>query len=593
MKPNEPFSRNRLLDIVENQLRNSASVELSLTDTVREIMDSVNPHDRFSHSNRPAADEMVDEAPIPLGDVAAYVDGTLADQNVEQRITSAATGDEGLMLEIVMAIKSREDELSARPIPNVLRSRLIELRDASINSTTEPNVDPLDAVLPKTLASPLTVPSEVGVAGEYDKKEQSVEPFRRSKSTSRQMPIVWAVLAVATLLLIGIGWWASSGWDQGTPIVRDPDALDSVDPTHEPSPDTLLVEDDLEFGIPDLDPAPRDISPDLEMEEPQNEFAIDDPSGVEPTTPQPMIVEVPESEPNNGMPMTMGASGPLVATWSQIDGLLLQSERQLAPEASISSAATARSVTDGTTLSLAGTDESTLRLQVLPFCRATADLSEGGKLIIAGDTLVEMTPDGAIDLRYGSIALLGLGEEAEVRLGRDARRGVPVRSREGGSLLVSRTVNGLEIDVVDHPVEIAGKRFDDSKVHVNPTTKNAMRMADAPERLPKWTRERVDRIELGRNVLASLATANNVGPAIRSQLKSGNVRGQSALLLRQWFVASHRDHLLRLFSAEDALLRESALMYLRNTRPNDPRHRELWQRLRILGQNNRTLTVVR
>ena len=65
------------------------------------------------------------------------------------------------------------------------------------------------------------------------------------------------------------------------------------------------------------------------------------------------------------------------------------------------------------------------------------------------------------------------------------------------------------------------------------------------------------------------------------------------MLLRQWLVASRRDQLMRLISSDDALIRETALMYLRETRPTDPRHTELWRSVRTNAQNVRYPNLIR
>ena len=599
MTPSEPLNRTRLLGIAESHLQASQSAGEPLSEAVRKIMDSVSPFDRFSDHSPP--DRGGGIAPIPLGDVAAYVDGTLSDANTEQLITSAASGDEGLMLDIILAIKSRSEAAATPPLPPALRSRLIglgarslpdstataEAPDASSLTTEEAEpIDPLDAVLPKT--SPLTVigrPEETGDVGVI-----ATEPQQVPAKPANRTPWLAVAISVAAAVIFALGWRASSSslFDAEVPVDRASEPM-IVDARPTPESDSeLLVE---KTPSPPVELEPVEIVPESAPPMPEEKFAIEELP--ETNDPEPMIVETPVPKPAVS-PMKPPAATSLVATWSQIDGLLLQSEQPVSQTTSMSSPLKDRSVRDGATLTLNGApNDRRIRLQTLPLCRASADLTGGGRLVIAGDSRVEMTPDGTIDLRYGALALVGLGKDTGIRFGPDLAHSVAVGNSDGGSLVVERKLSGLEIDVTDGTVEIAGKPVEDAKVQVSVATLDTIRLGEAAERLPKWTRGRVDRIELGRNVLASLSQADDVGVAIQDELRSGKVQGKSAMLLRRWLVASRRDQLPRLFGVEDPLIRESALRYLLNTPPSDPRHPELWRRLRAMSPNPVRLALVR
>ena len=583
MKPSEPPNRDRLLKVVAARLDGADAARESLGGIVRSIMDSVNPHQRSDAAHR---DDRSPRNPVPLGEVAAYIDGTITDPNVEQRITNEAVADEGLMLEIVMAIKSKAETSSEvrQGVPNSLRSRLIGM-GSSIKE-----VDPLDAVLPQIETSESLEPTQpvttIQVRSDIEPRTQSPRNAPRNASWK---PFAMMSLAVAAGLLVFVSWRVLTGSD-GSKIAEDPDPVPGApEPRSTDDPETMLVED--ASPIPDVDPSPiPQLEPDMDSE-PQTPDPL-----VSPPT-QPMIVEVPPipmPDQPAPEPSKNQSARPLIATWQQIDGLFLRSDLTRAAEASLAPNTSPKNILSGSELTFVSESaETRMRLETLPLCRAEGQLSEGGKLVVADDTRVEVTRGGAIDLRYGAIALLDVGRETVLRLGSNLRASVAVRTPEGSSLVVRRTSAGMEFDVLDQPVRIEDQTFVNQTVHLNPLTKETTAKDDALERLPKWTRERTQRIELPRTVLAQLSQSEDVARTMGQLIQSGNLRGESSLLLRRWLVASRRDYLMRLIASDDPLIRETALTYLRETRPNDPRHGDLWRVLRAKSQNVRSFGLVR
>ena len=585
MKPSEPINRNRLLKIIAARLSVAAERE-PLGQTVRSIMDNVSPHDR---SLTPQTDDPSSHLPVPLGDVAAYVDGTIADDQTEQRITSEAVADEGLMLEIVMAVKSKAEISDEQPmvLPEDLRSRLISMGPSTSNQSIQ-ELDPLDSVLPKTDLSPVATLEKPTETIEI---RSDIDP--RSKDRARQdfwKPVALVSLAIAATVLAFVSWQAISNPNESTPIAEEPTPkAPNLEIDSSPS-ETNLVED--------LTPAPESVPTPAPGPIPNTVREPRTPDPMVAPSPEPMIVEtepkpVPDRPPPH--PVINETAKPLVATWSQIDGLLLRSDLPRVPDAgSLSAQSLPKTVRDGTEITFVSqSGDEKLRLETLPLCRAEASLTEGGTLVVADDTRMEVTRGGAIDLRYGAIAIVDVGRETLIRLGSSLRQSVSVRSPAGASMVVRRTATGMEFDVVDQPIRIGDETFANQTVRVNAITQKATPISEAPKRLPKWTRERTHRIELGRNVLAQLSKSDDVGVSIRQLIQSGSVRGEQSMLLRKWFVASRRDYLMRLIASDDMLLRETALMYLRETRPNDPRHAELWRALRSKSQNQRSFAMIR
>jgi hypothetical protein len=312
----------------------------------------------------------------------------------------------------------------------------------------------------------------------------------------------------------------------------------------------------------------------------------------------------PESADDRGSPLTAPARDPGTAsmsqaesswalTWTTIDGVLLRSDADGSGQDSTSSHAAA-GVAAGTTLRLDSPRASgPLRLQTLPLCRAVAEFEDGGRLVLAADTQIDLTAEGTLDLQFGSFALLDIDSERIVRIGSSRDRSVAVQWDQAGELVVQRTMEGLQIDLAGGSARVAGKPVQESRLLVDQQTLQPEVVEAVPERLPRWTQQRVDRIELGRNVLASLADSSNVRQTLLQTLAGGQVQGQGMAILRGWLVASANGDLLELLASPDPLTRETALQHLAAINPRNPRHRLLWFNLQRSSGNPRVFTSIR
>lgn len=598
MKPSNPINREMLLRLVDLSLDDVATPpaaangrprDEALGMAVRQIMN------RLSPDASPQNDAEVNAIPVPVYDVAAYIDGTLDDPRKVEAITQAATTDPGLMMEIVSVIRAAR-EANTSPLPADLRSRLLALGAAETVTTAVAEPESRQASVPPI---PAITPAVTRPSAESD-----------GRQSHRPLGLI-ALLVTAAMLFFAIGWWVRSGVDAETnPVAQDPatnpppeivappENDQSVDDSELPATDPLLVEDTSDQDAlipnsPDASPPLKttDLTPPLQ-DRPTVDVAMDSaPDASQPDSPNPNTMVRPR-QPTRP-PQTPQVTR-LVAQWNQIDGLLLKSTPAVLPTASLSDASAPRSVTEGNSFNLASDAiGAKLRLQTLPLCRAAAKLDGGGELVIAEDTQVELTYGGAIDLQHGSLALLGIKPDAIIRIGKNLANSFALASPQGGSIVVRKTVTGMEVDVSGQPVTINGQSFSGSRLVVDETTMTAKRVDDAPERLPRWTRERVDRIEVGRNVLAQLSESTDVRVTMMQSLRSGSVRGPAAATLRMWLVAASQGNLLRLIGSSDPMLREAALQHLRRVDPTDPRHRVLWRTLQTQGQNPRTFASVR
>ncbi|QDV47705.1 hypothetical protein Enr13x_76160 [Stieleria neptunia] len=618
MKPNNSLNRKTLLQLVRRRLDRVSAVGAGSADVriedrdgdvlgrvVRQLMQELSPDTPHR------ADETGSALPVPLHDIAAYVDGTLDDPEKTTAITEAARSDPGLMMEIVAAIRSRGEAKTVGLAPD-LRSRLIALQQ-----TKTPSADTATVATERPPSDRPSTPPLV----------RTTKPAAADATRVNGAAIVW--FATAAAVLLAIGWWVGSGMKPtNDPIAEDGQRIESPgpvvpDPNDDADPSTgqldrqapMLAEhpESESSQQPDVAPmpaieppadrkpaAPSDIAvaPDVPADAPR--VAVEStPDGTPDDTPTP-------GTPNRETrPMVPRLPQKLVARWSQIDGLLLRSDLLLRRESSVAAAdsssdeSTPASVMVGSAFDLAAEGPGrVMKLQTLPLCRATATLAGGGELVIAADTELELTPGGTIHLLHGSIALLGLNENSVVRLGRSiansvSLQGVASDGQGGGDVVVRKTVTGMEVDVTGKPVKVNEQSVADSRLKLEGPLLAVEPVEEAPERLPRWTRERVDRIEVGRNVLAQLSESEDVRATLMQALASGAVRGDAAATVRAWLVAASGDQLLRLIGSPDPLLREAALQHLRTVSPNDPRHRLLWRRLQAGGKNARTFATVR
>ncbi|QEF96224.1 hypothetical protein Mal15_02510 [Stieleria maiorica] len=610
MKPNKPLDRESLLQLVRQRLErvaeNSPQQHQDITGrVVRQLM-----HD-LSQPTPAANSDTVNAVPVPVNEVAAYVDGSLNDLQKQRAITEAATTDPGLMMEIVAALRSqrelrsrqelrREETSQPEELSPDLRSRLIELQHAQGLPRQRPQPQPA-ATPPLVQTSPTRTPTTTPGKG---------------------IPI--ALIATAAVALFAVGWWARSELvPDGDPVTQERRGTVIPDRDRPIESNDLATDQPNRQGpvlaeIPDVDSAESPETPTsppssapLEIDAPPSKVAV---VPREEDRDAPMVAiespsdgtAGPSESPRDRSPQTdTRRTGKLVARWSQIDGLLLRSDSAPPGERASASQSGPASVAVGSEFELAGDGSGrAMTLQTLPLCRATAMLEGGGELVIAADTQLELTPAGTINLLHGSIALLGIDQNRIVRLGRSLANSValegstqrdasPQQQSRGGEIVVQKTLNGMQVDVTGGPVNVNSQSFTDSRLNLQGPLLAVERIDDAPERLPRWTRERVDRIEVGRNVLAQLSESPNVPATLMQTLASGAVRGDAAATLRGWLVASSGDHLLRLIGSPDPLIREAALQHLRTVGPTDPRHRQIWRRLQVGGNNARTFATVR
>ncbi|WP_372899443.1 hypothetical protein, partial [Stieleria sp.] len=209
MKPNNSFNRKTLLQLVRRRLDGVSAAGASsgvhaddhgdvLGRVVRQVMHEVT--DGTTHSR----DESDSAVPVPLHDVAAYVDGTMDDPEKLTAITDAATSDPGLMMEIVAAVRSRGEAKTVGLAPE-LRSRLLALQHANASPTVVETASDESTSADRPAALPL-VRTDTPVASD----------------TPRFSPVAMGWFTTAAVVLLAIGWWVRSGMrPSNDPIAED------------------------------------------------------------------------------------------------------------------------------------------------------------------------------------------------------------------------------------------------------------------------------------------------------------------------------------------------------------------------------------
>ncbi|MEM6688220.1 MAG: hypothetical protein AAF664_02255 [Planctomycetota bacterium] len=542
--------------------------------------------------------------PIPMTEVAAYVDGTLIDPTRESSITLAAMHDSGLLMEILFARQSHFDFQGSSRRETV---------------STDLRTD-LTSLFPKVAC---------------DVEARTVKPIDRAQVEKRRglNRVVGLAIVIAATLLLAVGYYVmfdevevpdSIAGESGIPggqtevlpieagrfegIKRQSESTFAKDATHSRDPASM----DAQVVTPDVDKAEmaaeidklfdidgRDALENRTVVMGDQRSGSSEPIGADEekpggdsrmmdSGPSRIAKAVERTEPATFREMT-----PLRASWSRIDGVLVRSAPNTVMLASGSSDLRVRGVSEESSQVLASDDiETRVRFETLPLCRAVADLSSGGRLVVSSSSRLEFDSIGNIDLQHGAIALLDLDDSSVVGVRNPLGRRIRIEPQEGSSLVVRRTIDGIQIDALDDGVRLNGELFAGSTIDIDQETMRVTSVANAPKTLPRWTKQTVDRIEVGRAVLASIAESDDIERTLTEQIAvSRNVK--QSRFLGQWLLNAKSDSVVRFLGSQNASLREAAFRYLVSVEPDDTRHRYLWRSLHAQSDNVRTVVTIR
>lgn len=629
------IDRSTLLQWIAAGPSDEAGATESMHETVRRV------RGLWAHAGRENAWTMSDPSPVPIGDVAAYVDGGL-DPDVQRALTDRAAVDDGLLIEMVSAVRAGQ---LAVPVSADLRSRLIAMGPTTSGPATvgagPPNGDP-----PET-----------------PERETGLEPSPLTKRRSRRRQFRWAFAAVAiagaVLLWLGRSWWLNQPliddqtlaprivetqpppsdrpWvpdrapdDQGPEsgsamaVARSPipatdsdKATDLVPRMPEvgasrdgrpvvPSGNEGLVSDgspnidrvDAEMAPGNVAENSRDIASPMTVppvnEPPENGPPVNGPTGTKPGG----IVADPGGTDRQPDAPKLASSPPWAVRWQRVHGILLRrsiddGSSTIPPAFAVQADSVTRAVTevsDGASSEISEMDSGPpvggpadvrFSLQTLPFCRAMGIAQDDAAVVIAGDSRLDIASDHSIDLIHGSIAWSGAQSDHVWWLARKDRGPIALQRVESAQLVVTGLRDHYEVSVFEGSIRLGSETLDPGVYRVSRQGNDWQTVqADEPNP-PAWVRRPVDRIELPRTVLAQLGSTSDVSGTLRRQIAAmsvGTVADQrDRMMLCAWLAASNESRLYALVGSADAMVREAAMNRILQSPPTDPRHRVIWQ----------------
>jgi len=625
MKPSKYNHRENLLKEVQDALerqrlaRSSHDDTSTVNDPLGSLVSELMLYFANNHAQSHDAEVSVRDVttPIPLLEVAAYFDGTLDDEEKCKEVTAAAMSDPGVMMEIVAGVLNHQQQPTS--ISSNLRNRLL-----TIHSTAREEATPIDdakatvdEVASQSEPSAETTNGSMAIlGGESIGNHTSV----RRSATARSMVrfVAGLTCAAAVLVVVGLSIRTALAILGGSPDVaqersidhgRDlvdsnpsnKDQMEYVPPqsrSGELLPGSTIVQGSSKLAFPAMAASDREMVKDVlqpatsDILSPER-TRMGNTNDINPTNP--MVPNrsssVASTEKIVGSE-TEPSPQPLLANWSEIHGLLVVQEESMDQSNLSSGSSRLRSIQETATTMLApSTTDAIVRYRTLPLSRASAKLVGKAEFVMSADTAIEFRSDGSIRLNHGEFMLASreIPVDFRITLG---RRTLDCRAEQNASLVVRKTINGLEMDMVGAPVTVDGNAFDVARIAIDERELAVAKIADAPERLPKWTTTNVDRIEVGRNVLAQLATSDDLQQAMLQALASGVVRGNSAVLLRRWLVAMSSDDLMWLIRSDDPMLRDAVFQHLSVVGPKDSRHGWLWRNLQGRSTNPRFFQTI-
>jgi hypothetical protein len=429
-------------------------------------------------------------------------------------------------------------------------------------------------------------------------------PGPLSSRRKYSLQIVFGVLAIAATIVAAIvlpGRWSDQAQDQ-TPVVQSdvdqgrsdpldvPDVLPEAEQiprnpiqgiVENDSPASHSEKHDIERDAPPTDPvAPTVIS---ESQRPTEQAVV------EKTTP-PALETKPPLDPR--VPQIKGPPRWADLRWVEVSGVLAR-RNELVDEPSSRRVPTWSRIEEGATSSSSPTASGITRriaLRTLPFSRARAQLDDGGRLVIAGDTGLGITRSAKeaiaeLDLMYGSVALVGIVEGTVLNMRRGDQTIATLRWQTKASAVVNRRSTGLQIHVDRGEIEINETPVNDKSVQV--AHDMTVESIPTPKRLPRWVTRGDESSGVERMILAQIADTDDLMASLNQKIvalaSSPNLSRDEARALAKlasWQAAMAGPNLIRLAGSRVPALRLAAMQRLTQLSEADPRYLRTWNTIR-------------
>ena len=454
-----------------------------------------------------------------------------------------------------------------------------------------PIADPITAAVTAVPAAPnnntdqLVRPVSIAGRGRISRDNNS-----RRRTGSRPLIHIAAVLSVAVAIAAII-----------FVTTREPEkALDDPDfarnESIEPASVNPMMVPDVELG-PDVEDDPRirivesGNRPPKTPTPPISPPLIDDPTEMDPPTvameadppPKAPTIEpvVPSLDPNP--PSVVRAHELSGLRWTKITGVLTR-QNELTPN-SQSRVKSWESVHAGSEAIVDATGGQFV-LRTLPLSRAEATLESGGRIVLASDSGMEVTPGDAatsanIELQHGDLALIDLPEGTLIRLVRVGHPHAVLQWQSKASAVLQYAADGLQVHVRHGTINVNQQPQQNSSVVIGQD--RSVQTIDQPQRLPTWVDRPVATIQVKQTFLAQISESRNVMGTINQQVRNIAVSDRitdadlrSMSILASWQAALADEQVFRLVGHPVPVIRLAALNRIAAMPRWDPRYNRTW-----------------
>jgi hypothetical protein len=563
-------NRQALLDSIQRHLCDLRSESESVR-SLSEIVSLV-----AQELRRESKSDVLEPPVIPVGIVAAFVDGVVTDEE-SHAVLEAARADNSVIAELVAAVLAKKQSIEDRsdenvpPISHSLALRLTEMGLRSLMPSSE-------------LAPPVDESIQVQIS------TYGNEPSSPPRTTFRMLSYWGLGIAMTT----AAGWLVAVYWlpkkttapFQNEVVIAPLSDIDDV-PSQEVAPRSQNT------TLPDTRSIEIVESPSVPPTEPTR------PDAVEPATMPDMktndrvamenVAVTPKSNALTPKEEPVAMIGELV--WTRLTGLVA-SERAQPDLTDYEPTELWSAITDSSRSFGDASERKALRLVTLPLSRAEASIQQGGRLVLAPDSMIQIRDDAdvandkakascTLDIEHGFVSLDEVSRGTVVDL---TSRSIPIariRWDSEATVVVGHTPQGLTLQVHSGTVSVDDESYQDSTLVLAPNTKP--QPVGSAKRVPTWVDRPVDTLPISKVILAQLAESPDLLADIAQRTKTlaatpskNQSEVRTLATLAMWQAALSGSNIARLLNVNEPEIRNAALKRLIETPNWEPRYDTMW-----------------